>query len=149
MVAVSIAYRNDYIQLGESHKNGCCGFIHYSNYDESNIFDTIRVQLPVIQQYQYFECLTKTVLIGHVAPMAGGVADTEKYWFIFIGSMSKGFRPPWIPIYWVVGMLEKIRGFFIYKPIVVFIIFHSFSTPIKLFFFYYFPNLRKDILLTS
>ncbi len=34
MEAVAMAYRNDYIQHGESHINGSCGFIHYSNYYE-------------------------------------------------------------------------------------------------------------------
>jgi predicted acetyltransferase len=30
----AMQYRNDYIVYGETHINGSCGFIHYSNYDE-------------------------------------------------------------------------------------------------------------------
>jgi predicted acetyltransferase len=30
----AMQYRNDYIEHGETHINGSCGFIHYSNYDE-------------------------------------------------------------------------------------------------------------------
>lgn len=30
----AMLYRNDYIEHGEKHINGSCGFIHYSNYDE-------------------------------------------------------------------------------------------------------------------
>lgn len=34
MEAAVMAYRNEYIQHGESHINGCCGLIHYSDYYE-------------------------------------------------------------------------------------------------------------------
>lgn len=34
METLAMAYRNDYISHGESHINGSCGFIHYSNYNE-------------------------------------------------------------------------------------------------------------------
>lgn len=30
----AMRYRNDYIEHGEKHINGSCGFIHYSDYDE-------------------------------------------------------------------------------------------------------------------
>jgi len=30
----AMKYRNDYIEHGETHINGSCGFFHYSNYDE-------------------------------------------------------------------------------------------------------------------
>ena len=30
----AMKYRNDFIENGETHINGSCGFIHYSNYDE-------------------------------------------------------------------------------------------------------------------
>jgi len=30
----AIEYRQEYIDCGEKHINGSCGFIHYSNYDE-------------------------------------------------------------------------------------------------------------------
>jgi predicted acetyltransferase len=30
----AMQYRNDYIEHGETHINGSCGFIHYPNYDE-------------------------------------------------------------------------------------------------------------------
>ena len=32
--ASAMQYRNDFIEHGETHINGSCGFIHYSNYDE-------------------------------------------------------------------------------------------------------------------
>ncbi len=34
MKPLAMAYRNDYILHGESHINGSCGFISYSDYDE-------------------------------------------------------------------------------------------------------------------
>lgn len=30
----AMQYRNEYIEHGETQINGCCGFFHYSNYDE-------------------------------------------------------------------------------------------------------------------
>jgi predicted acetyltransferase len=32
--STAMQYRNDYIEHGETHINGSCGFIRYSNYDE-------------------------------------------------------------------------------------------------------------------
>jgi Predicted acetyltransferase len=32
--SAAMKYRNDYIEHGETHINGSCGFINYSNYDE-------------------------------------------------------------------------------------------------------------------
>jgi predicted acetyltransferase len=34
METFAMAYRNNYILYGETHINGSCGFIHYSNYNE-------------------------------------------------------------------------------------------------------------------
>ena len=43
-----------------------------------------------------------------VAPVAGGIADAEEDGFIFRLGLFEGFRPPGIPVDWVVGVLEEV-----------------------------------------
>ena len=52
-----------------------------------------------------------------VAPMAGGVADAEENRFIFLFRSIEGFLTPWVPIDWVMCVLQQVRGFFLSEPV--------------------------------
>jgi len=52
-----------------------------------------------------------------VAPVATGVAYAEENWFVFSFSFIEGFLTPRKPVYWVVGVLKKVRTLFIYQPV--------------------------------
>ena len=52
-----------------------------------------------------------------VAPVARGVAYAEENGFVFSFGFIEGFLTPRVPVYWVVGVLEKVRAFFIYQPV--------------------------------
>ena len=45
----------------------------------------------------------------YMLPIAGGIADTEEYRFVFLFSVLKSLRAPGIPVNWIVGVLEEIR----------------------------------------
>ena len=50
-------------------------------------------------------------LVRHdVTPMAGGVANAQEDRFVFGLRFSQGFFTPGVPVYRVVGVLEKIGG---------------------------------------
>ena len=51
----------------------------------------------------------KRFTLHHMAPMAGGIANTNQYRFVFSYRPFKGFGFPCIPIDGVVGMLQKVR----------------------------------------
>ena len=47
--------------------------------------------------------------MGHnMAPVAGGIPDGKKDWFVFIFCPGKGLLTPGIPLYRVKGMLQQI-----------------------------------------
>jgi hypothetical protein len=52
-----------------------------------------------------------------VAPVATGVAYAEENGFVFRFSFIQGFLTPWIPVYWVVSVLEEIWAFFVNQPV--------------------------------
>ena len=52
-----------------------------------------------------------------VAPVARSVAYAEENGFVFSFRSIEGFLAPRVPVYWVVGVLEKVRAFFIYQPV--------------------------------
>jgi hypothetical protein len=52
-----------------------------------------------------------------VAPVAGGVAYAEENGFVFSFGFIEGFLVPRVPVYWVVGVLEKVRAFFVNQPV--------------------------------
>ena len=56
-------------------------------------------------------------LFHDVAPVAAGVADAEENGFVLGFRFVQSFLAPWIPVYWIVGVLEKIRAFFINESI--------------------------------
>jgi len=47
-----------------------------------------------------------------MAPMASGIAYGEKNWLVLRFCFFKGFIAPGKPVYRIIGMLEKVRGFF-------------------------------------
>lgn len=61
--------------------------------------------------------LFKLQLIAYMAPVAGTVTDTEENGLFFFFCFSKSFFSPGVPVYRVMGVLEEVRGFFIYKSI--------------------------------
>jgi hypothetical protein len=52
--------------------------------------------------------VVKGFMLHDVAPMTGGVAYGQKYWDISFPGSSKCFLSPRVPIYWIVGVLEKV-----------------------------------------
>ena len=52
-----------------------------------------------------------------VAPVAGGVADAEKNWFVFSFGFVESFLTPRIPVHGVVSVLEQVGAFLVYQPI--------------------------------
>src|SRR5205809_5227110 len=51
-----------------------------------------------------------------VAPVAGGVANAEQNWFVFLLGFLQGFFAPWVPIYGVVGVLQQVRACLVDEP---------------------------------
>jgi hypothetical protein len=49
--------------------------------------------------------------------MAGTIANTEKNRLILGLGLGKSLVSPRVPVHRVVGVLEEIRGLFIFKPI--------------------------------
>ena len=47
-----------------------------------------------------------------MAPVASRIAYGKKYGFVLANRPREGLRPPWIPVDRIVGVLEKVRGFF-------------------------------------
>ena len=60
-----------------------------------------------------------------MAPMTGGIADAKEDWFVFGIGFIKGFLSPRVPIYGVMGMLQEIRTFLVYKSIGFIVSFHG------------------------
>src|SRR5205085_3384153 len=59
-------------------------------------------------------------LVRHdMAPVAGRVTDRQKDRFILSSRFLERFLSPWIPVDWIVRVLEKIRRFLTRKPILV------------------------------
>jgi hypothetical protein len=56
--------------------------------------------------------------------MARGVADAEENGFVFFFRSREGLFSPWIPIHWIMGMLQEIRAGFVNQPIRIFML-HS------------------------
>jgi len=53
--------------------------------------------------------------MGHdMAPMAGGIPDGKKNRLIFLFSFLESLLPPGIPVYRILGMLQKVRTFVLY-----------------------------------
>jgi len=52
-----------------------------------------------------------------VAPVAGAVADAEEDGFVFAFGFFEGFFAPWVPVDWVVLVLEEVGGFFAGEPV--------------------------------
>jgi hypothetical protein len=52
-----------------------------------------------------------------MAPVAGGVADTEKNGFVFFFGTMERFLSPGIPIHWIMSVLQKIRAGLMNQPI--------------------------------
>jgi hypothetical protein len=47
-------------------------------------------------------------MLHYVAPVASGVADAQKYWFVLFVGFHEGFLSPWIPVNGVVCVLEQV-----------------------------------------
>jgi hypothetical protein len=56
----------------------------------------------------------------NVAPMTGTVTNGKEYGLIFAQSAIKSIRSPGMPVNGVMGMLEKVRGFFLGEPVGMF-----------------------------
>ena len=52
-----------------------------------------------------------------MAPVAGGVTDTQKNGLILGSRSFHGFWTPGIPVNWIMGMLEKIGAGFGNQPV--------------------------------
>jgi hypothetical protein len=48
-----------------------------------------------------------------MAPVACGVSYGKEYRFVLGFCLLKGLFAPRIPVNWIVGMLQKIRAFFV------------------------------------
>lgn len=73
--------------------------------------------------------------------MAPRITNTEEYWFIFRNCSCKGFWPPRIPIYWVMGVLKEVGGFLLYQFIGIFMFGH-FLHPLYISVIANFGNVR-------
>jgi hypothetical protein len=49
--------------------------------------------------------------------MAGGVSDAEENRFIFLFRSIECFLTPWVPIDWVMRVLQQVGGFFLSEPV--------------------------------
>jgi len=67
-----------------------------------------------------------------LTPMAGGIAYGEKDWLILRFRFFKGFVTPGKPVYGVIGMLQKVRRFFLNQSICFFVISHILYQPFYL-----------------
>jgi hypothetical protein len=48
--------------------------------------------------------------VGHnVAPMTGGVTDTEVDWLLLTASTLERLVTPWVPLHWIMGVLKQVR----------------------------------------
>ena len=47
-------------------------------------------------------------LLHYMAPMTGGIADTQKNRLVFCPGFFKSFGTPWIPAHWIMSVLEQI-----------------------------------------
>jgi hypothetical protein len=52
----------------------------------------------------------KTLLLHHMTPMAGRVADTEKDRLVLLPGSAQSLLSPGKPIHRIVGMLQKVRA---------------------------------------
>ncbi|MCC5468421.1 hypothetical protein LMF89_24085 [Pelosinus sp. Bkl1] len=53
--------------------------------------------------------------------MAATIATAEEYWLIFSFRLFKCLITLWVPIYWILGMLEQIKTLLIYQSIGIFV----------------------------
>jgi hypothetical protein len=52
-----------------------------------------------------------------MTPMARGVADAQEYRLVFLTCLLERFRPPWKPVDWIVGVLQKVGTCFVREAI--------------------------------
>ena len=46
--------------------------------------------------------------LGHMAPVAGAVADGEEDQLVLFSCLPNRFLAPWVPVDWIVGVLQEI-----------------------------------------
>ena len=54
-----------------------------------------------------------------MTPVAGGITDGEKNGFIFLVCFFEGFVTPGIPVDGIIGVLEKVRAFFVNETVLI------------------------------
>jgi hypothetical protein len=67
-------------------------------------------------QNAYFSAFISVQFI-YMAPVAGGIADTKEDRLVFSLGFLKSLITPGIPIYRVMGMLQKVGGFLVNQPV--------------------------------
>ena len=65
--------------------------------------------------------------------MAGAIANTQKYWFIFPVCPLKSLLPPLVPVHRIVGMLQQVGTYRINKPVGLAFRLHEAPHPISSF----------------
>jgi hypothetical protein len=63
----------------------------------------------VIHDFGRFKVF-KTLVLHYVAPMAGAVADAYQNQFIFCLGPLPGGVAPFLPSYWIEGVLKQVRA---------------------------------------
>ena len=61
--------------------------------------------------------ILKALMRHHMAPVTGAVADAEKQRFVFLLGLTEGFLTPWIPVYWIICMLNEIGTGFMLQSV--------------------------------
>src|SRR5690606_6643944 len=84
-----------------------------------------RHKIPVEHPGHLF--IFKGLPLHHVTPVAGGIADGQEDRLFLPLRLFKGLFAPGIPVHRIVGMLQKIRGFFMDQAVGFF---HECSLPI-------------------
>ena len=59
------------------------------------------------------------VLLGHMSPMAGGIADGKEYGLVLRYCTGEGFIAPGIPVDGVMDMLQEVGGFLINQSVCI------------------------------
>lgn len=83
-----------------------------------------------------------------MAPMTGRVSDGEEYRFVFDSGFRECLIAPWVPVNWVVGVLQEVRGFFVYELVGVFMISH-FVDLSPIMFLLVSPRMQGNYLIKS